>query len=93
MAAIVHVMSHLVLQAVQGGDVLVAEDLKRIVGLSDLDISFSVAAITQSILHTVYMGTVNSTTATRDRAALLASEISAYHQSFSIDTVVSAVGE
>jgi NAD+ synthase (glutamine-hydrolysing) len=92
-AAIVHVMSHLVLQAVKDGDALVTEDLKRIIGLSDLDVSFSTAAITRSILHTVYMGTANSTSATRDRAAHLASEISSYHQAFSIDTVVSSVGE
>jgi NAD+ synthase (glutamine-hydrolysing) len=86
-------MSHLVLRAAKDGDVLVTEDLKRIVGRSALDASFSAAAITRSVLHTVYMGTANSTAATRDRAALLASEISSYHQSFSIDTVVSAVGE
>lgn len=43
------------------------------------------------VLHTVYMGTQHSSVATRNRAAGLAEGIGAWHNTFSIDTMVSAV--
>ena len=93
-------MSHLVIQAVNEGDQVVLNDLHRLLGVSTLEhlvvdeIQFNTPArLTNKILHTIYMGTENSTLATRARAELLASEISSYHNSFNIDTVVSSVGE
>jgi NAD+ synthase (glutamine-hydrolysing) len=71
-------------------------DLKRILGLSDSETPatpFAARDLTNKILHTVYMGTENSTLATQSRASELALEISSYHKSFTIDTVVSAVGK
>jgi NAD+ synthase (glutamine-hydrolysing) len=93
-AAIVHVMSTLVSQAANDGDLIVTENLKRILGVavSEAPATFSPGDITNKVLHTVYMGTENSTLATQSRAEQLASEISSYHKSFAIDTVVSAVG-
>lgn len=93
-AAIVHVMSTLVTRAANGGDQLVMSQLKRILGLSDTEFSTAVQTnlVTNCLLHTVYMGTENSTSATHSRAASLASEISSYHKSFNIDTVVTSVG-
>jgi NAD+ synthase (glutamine-hydrolysing) len=44
-----------------------------------------------SILHTVYMGTLNSSQATRNRAANLASVLGAYHTAFNFDTVITAL--
>lgn len=44
-----------------------------------------------SILHTVYMGTGNSSAATKSRSLRLAQAIGAYHNSINIDAIVSAV--
>jgi hypothetical protein len=43
------------------------------------------------ILHTIYMGTSNSSTNTLDRAKRLAGSIRSYHNSIEIDNIVSAV--
>ena len=101
-AAIIHVMSHLVTNAANNGDVRVIKDLRRLLNpsqaiedstINPTEMSYSVATLTNKILHTVYMGTVNSTSSTRNRAEMLANEISSYHKSFFIDTIVSAVGK
>ena len=42
-------------------------------------------------MHTSYMGTVNSSAATRQRAASLAQQIGTYHLDINIDAVVSAI--
>jgi NAD+ synthase (glutamine-hydrolysing) len=44
-----------------------------------------------SILHTVYMGTSNSSIATKSRASKLAESIGSYHNFFNIDLLVSSV--
>jgi hypothetical protein len=44
-----------------------------------------------SVLHTVYMGTGNSSAATKSRSLRLAQAIGAYHNSINIDAIVSAV--
>ena len=44
-----------------------------------------------SILHTVYMGTCNSSAATQSRSLRLAQSIGAYHNTINIDTIVAAV--
>jgi len=43
------------------------------------------------LLHTVYLGTVNSSTNTNDRAKRLANSIRAYHNTVAIDDIVTAV--
>ena len=47
--------------------------------------------IVNCILHTTYMGTVNSSSITKSRARRLAEHIGSYHLSISIDSMVSAV--
>jgi NAD+ synthase (glutamine-hydrolysing) len=47
--------------------------------------------IAKNILHTVYMGTENSSGATRARAKQLADEIGCYHTDLNIDNVTSAI--
>ena len=44
-----------------------------------------------SILHTVYMGTGNSSVATRSRSQRLAEAIGSYHNAINIDAIVSSV--
>ena len=47
--------------------------------------------LAQAILTTVYMGTVNSSQATRRRAAHLAQDVGADHLDVNLDTVVDAM--
>ena len=47
--------------------------------------------LAQAVLTTVYMGTVNSSQATRRRAARLAQDVGADHLDVSLDTVVDAM--
>ena len=49
------------------------------------------AEFSSRIFSTVYMGTVNSSRETRQRAKTLASEVGTYHMDVDIDTVVTAV--
>ena len=43
------------------------------------------------ILHTIYMGTTNSSMATQNRSLRLANAIGSYHGAFHIDDIVSSV--
>ena len=52
---------------------------------------FDARALAASVLHTAYMGTVNSGAATRSRARRLAEQIGAHHLDFDIDAVVDAL--
>lgn len=56
-----------------------------------LDRPQSAQEIAHAVLHTVFMGTENSSKATRTRAAALAGQIGAFHYSITIDAIVSAV--
>jgi len=47
--------------------------------------------LNHQVLHTVYLGTTNSSINTQDRAKRLGGAIHSYHHSFAIDDVVSAV--
>ena len=51
----------------------------------------SPADLAHRLFHTTYMGTANSSAATRGRAAALAKEIGAYHVDMNIDAVVAAM--
>jgi hypothetical protein len=91
-AAIVYVMAVQVAAAVSGGNVQVLEDVRRIVpAASEPGAVITAAEIAQAVLHTVYMGTSNSTDATRRRALSLAQDVNAYHSWVSIDAAVDAV--
>ena len=98
-AAIVGVMCHLLFKAVreekegEGGREGVRRDVRRAMGYEEGSdfIPSSPQEIANSVLHTVYMGTSNSSSVTRSRAAALAGQIGAFHYSLSIDSIVSAV--
>jgi NAD+ synthase (glutamine-hydrolysing) len=43
------------------------------------------------ILHTVYLGSENSSVATRRRASLLSSELGGYHSELEINAIIGAI--
>ena len=98
-AAIVGVMCHLLFKAVreekegEGGREGVRRDVRRVMGYEERSefLPSSPQEIANSILHTIYMGTCNSSGVTRSRAAALAGQIGAFHYSLTIDSIVSAV--
>lgn len=92
-AAIVYVMATLVADAANAGNKQVIEDVRKIVPIaSELgDEPLRPSDITQAVLHTVYMGTTNSTDATRLRAVSLAQDVGCYHSWVNIDKAVHAV--
>eukprot|EP00055_Hartaetosiga_balthica_P002764 m.5190 g.5190 ORF g.5190 m.5190 type:complete len:721 (-) comp2355_c0_seq1:136-2298(-) len=89
-AAIVFSMCKLVHDAVANGSEAILVDLRRVVN----DVEFvpkSPQDVAERLFYTMYMGTVNSSSETRDRAKTLAAEIGAVHYNIDIDSVVSAV--
>uniref|UniRef100_M4B988 Glutamine-dependent NAD(+) synthetase n=1 Tax=Hyaloperonospora arabidopsidis (strain Emoy2) TaxID=559515 RepID=M4B988_HYAAE len=91
-ACIVGVMCHLVVEAANNGDEQVLQDVQRIIGTLDQPYEpLTPAELASHILHTTYMGTKNSSTATKKRAATLAKEIGCYHLDMCMDMMVDAV--
>jgi NAD+ synthase (glutamine-hydrolysing) len=89
-ATLVGIMCQLVLAEVQAGSATVLADLRRVVR----DASFlptEASQIASRVMHTCYMGTSNSSDATRRRAAVLAAEVGCYHLDANIDRMVDAV--
>lgn len=107
-------MCGMVITELNAGNVEVAADVRRIMGITsnsngssvtlseaqklsaDSNATTDVLSITSeqlcaSILHTVYMGTCNSSAATQSRSLRLAQSIGAYHNTINIDTIVAAV--
>lgn len=74
-------------------DPIVIEDARRVAGESkDSEyLPTDASEFCKRIFHTCYMGTENSSAATRDRAKKLAESIGSYHVDLNMDTVVSAV--
>jgi NAD+ synthase (glutamine-hydrolysing) len=89
-AAIVGCMCQMVYEAMHH-DAIVASDVMRMCELEDISRIKSSEDLAQHLLTTVYMGTVNSSTETRDRSSRLSAEIGAYHLDVKIDTVVLAL--
>ena len=97
-AGIVKVMCDLAVKAFEDGDIQVISDVNKLLKISEDISTFSTLSTKQkteklcnSILHTVYMGTTNSTHVTKSRAERLASTIGAYHTCFNIDMIISSV--
>jgi len=92
-AAIVGIMCRLVVDAIGKGDRRVLADARRVAGLplDDPYVPADPRELCARILHTCYMGTSNSSTDTRDRAARLADELGCYHLTVAIDPIVSAI--
>ena len=92
-AAIVGIMCNLVCDACAAGDEQVLADARRATGQPEGSdwAPPSAQALAGLVMHSAFLGTVNSSTATKDRAAALAEEIGIHHHSVVIDQMVSAV--
>ncbi|KAI6707002.1 hypothetical protein NL676_009964 [Syzygium grande] len=90
-AAIVGCMCQLVVKEIANGDEEVKADAIRIGRYDDGQFPTDSKEFAKRIFYTVYMGTENSSEATRSRAKLLADEIGAWHLDVCIDNVVSAL--
>ncbi|KAJ0161226.1 Glutamine-dependent NAD(+) synthetase [Colletotrichum tanaceti] len=88
-ALFVYSMAKLVLHSIDAGEMSTLDDLRRVTG----DKTFmpeTPQEVVSRLLHTCYMGTVNSGDDTRSRASRLAAELGAYHSDISIDEAVQA---
>ena len=92
-SVIVYSMSRLVVSAINDGNEQVISDAKRIAGKADDPhwLPASPEQFTNLIFCTTYMGSKNSSSATRQRAKDLANDIGAYHVNIDIDTVTTAI--
>ncbi|KAL7149826.1 hypothetical protein ABFS83_05G067300 [Erythranthe nasuta] len=90
-AAIVGCMCQLVVKEVANGDEQVKADAIRIGHYADGQFPTDSKEFAKRIFYTVYMGTENSSDATRNRAKILAEEVGSWHLDVSIDGVISAL--
>lgn len=122
-ATIVRTMCGLAVDAANGGNIRVLEEVKRLMkppSYPGTSVSLSITSdstpsdpsssssllprgqwngvgvptaeqLCECVLSTVYMGTQNSSAATRSRAARLSEAIGAYHVALNFDTIVDAV--
>jgi len=90
-AALVGNMCQLVVKECAAGNTVVLKDLRRILGEEKMEAPTDHKALANRLFYTCYMGTVNSSRETRERAKNLASEIGAFHIDSNIDLVVTAL--
>ncbi|WOK99797.1 hypothetical protein Cni_G08509 [Canna indica] len=90
-AAIVGCMCQLVIKDIQDGDEQVKADALRIGHYKNGEFPTDSKEFAKRIFYTIYMGTENSSEATRSRAKRLADEIGSWHLNADIDSVVSAL--
>lgn len=92
-ATIVGCMTKMVTKASQADPTgFVASECRRVCRKEDNDwVPKSSKELANHVLHTSYMGTVNSSQATKSRAQRLAGSIGSYHISIEIDIVVEAL--
>ncbi|XP_068656594.1 glutamine-dependent NAD(+) synthetase [Aristolochia californica] len=89
-AAIVGSMCQLVIQEIENGDEQVKADAVRIGNYMNGEFPIDSKELAKRIFYTVYMGSENSSVATKSRAKCLADEIGSWHLDVAIDTVISA---
>lgn len=90
-AAIVGSMCQLAIAAAVAGDEVAAADVRRIAQIDGNASLPSAEELARLLFQTVYLGSENSSAATRSRSSALAAEIGASHLDVRIDTVVAAV--
>eukprot|EP00308_Calcidiscus_leptoporus_P012045 CAMPEP_0119398570 /NCGR_PEP_ID=MMETSP1334-20130426/140909_1 /TAXON_ID=127549 /ORGANISM="Calcidiscus leptoporus, Strain RCC1130" /LENGTH=743 /DNA_ID=CAMNT_0007422437 /DNA_START=11 /DNA_END=2242 /DNA_ORIENTATION=+ len=90
-AALVGIMCQQVVTAVAAGDEQVLADARRITRQPVDWIPSDAKELCGLILHTSFMGTAQSSSQTRDRAAKLAAQLGAYHAPAVIDPMISGV--
>ncbi|KAF4591371.1 Glutamine-dependent NAD(+) synthetase [Ophiocordyceps camponoti-floridani] len=88
-ALFVYGMARLVLASIKAGEETTLQHLRRVTGEKNL-VPATPRDIVGRLLHTCYMGTVNSSRETEDRARRLAEMIGAHHSSITIDETVAA---
>ncbi len=89
-ATLVYSMCNLVVSSVQDGNHKTLSDVRVIVADPDYT-PRDPKELCNRIFVTIYMGTKNSSKETRNRAALLASQIGSHHLSINIDNAVTAI--
>lgn len=90
-AVIVYSMCRLVVKEAAEGNQQVIEDARRLAQKEEPWIPTDAKEFCGMIFHTCYMGTVNSSQETQDRAKALAKDIGAYHTNMMIDLAVKAI--
>ncbi|KAJ7531013.1 hypothetical protein O6H91_14G028700 [Diphasiastrum complanatum] len=90
-AAIVGSMCQQVVKALEEGNEQVKLDVARIAHYEKASLPKDSQDLAKRILHTVYMGSENSSEDTRTRSSNLAKQIGASHLDVKIDTVVSSL--
>ena len=90
-AAIVGSMCKMVTNAVVSGNQQVIADARRITEEDHSYLPKDPREFANRIFHTCYMGSKNSSKATRSRAKAIAGQVGAYHLNVNIDSVVSAL--
>lgn len=90
-AAIVGCMCQLVIKDIRNGDEQVKADAIRVGNYKNGEFPTSSIEFARRIFYTVYMGTENSSDATRARAKKLAEEVGSWHLDVNIDVVISAL--
>ena len=97
-AGIVKVMCDFAVEAFEGGNIQVISDVSKLLKITEDMNSFEklskkqkAETLCNSILHTIYIATNNSSHATKSRADRLAGTIGAYHTCFNIDMIISSV--
>ncbi len=97
-AGIVKVMCDMAVEAFEDGNLQVISDVNKILKISEVITTFSTLNTKQksenlcnSILHTIYIATNNSSHATKSRADRLSGIIGAYHTCFNIDVIIGSV--
>lgn len=89
-AAQVGIMCQMVVAEVQAGNEQVIADVRRLVGDEGYTPD-NAAEMASCLLFTAYMGTKNSSKATRQRAKALAGQVGATHLDMNFDTAVTAL--
>lgn len=90
-AAIVGCMCQLVVREIAEGNEQVRRDARRLGNYGEGEVPGDAAELASRLLHTVYMGSENSSDTTRSRARILAKQVGAEHLDVNIDSVVSAL--
>lgn len=92
-SVIVHSMCRLVCKEAQEGNNHVIEDARRLARVEEGSdyIPVDPTEFANRVFHTCYMGSVNSSKETRQRAKDLAKAIGSYHVDLNIDTVTTAI--
>lgn len=88
-ALFVHGMARLVLLSIEKDEYSTLNDLRRVTGELDFTPK-NTQEIVSRLLHTCYMGTVNSSEETQSRSRRLAETLGSYHSNVTIDEAVTA---